>query len=76
MKIGWIGLGRMGMNMALKLTKDGHEIVAWNRSYEKTESFVSEGGRGVSSVEDLLKSLETPIKISKIKKADILFKKI
>ena len=48
------------MNMALKLTKDGHEIVAWNRSYEKTESFVSEGGRGVSSVEDLLKSLETP----------------
>jgi len=37
MQLGFIGLGRMGRRMVTKLVKEGHEIVAWNRSSEKTE---------------------------------------
>jgi len=36
MRIGFIGLGRMGGNMVRRLLRDGHEIVAYNRSPEKT----------------------------------------
>ena len=32
MKIGMIGLGRMGMNMARRLLQGGHQIVAYNRT--------------------------------------------
>ncbi|MBI3103722.1 NADP-dependent phosphogluconate dehydrogenase [Candidatus Daviesbacteria bacterium] len=34
MKIGYIGLGRMGKNMVLRLLEGGIEVVAWNRSLE------------------------------------------
>ena len=36
MRIGFIGLGRMGANMVRRLLLDGHEIVAYNRTPEKT----------------------------------------
>ena len=36
MKIGFIGLGRMGANMVRRLLRDGHEVVAYNRTAEKT----------------------------------------
>ena len=29
MRIGFIGLGRMGANMVRRLVRDGHEIVVW-----------------------------------------------
>lgn len=32
MKIGILGLGKMGSRIALKLSKEGHEVVGWNRS--------------------------------------------
>lgn len=32
MKIGFIGLGKMGSRMVMKLLKEGHEVVVWNRS--------------------------------------------
>ena len=35
MQLGFIGLGRMGANMVRRLAKDGHEIVAHNRTIEK-----------------------------------------
>ncbi len=35
MKLGFIGLGRMGSRMVEKLLEDGHEVVVWNRSPEK-----------------------------------------
>ncbi len=37
MEIGFIGLGKMGSRMALKLIFDGHDIVVWNRTPEKIE---------------------------------------
>jgi 6-phosphogluconate dehydrogenase len=32
MKLGYIGLGKMGKNMVLRLLEQGLEVVAWNRS--------------------------------------------
>ena len=44
MRIGFIGLGRMGSNMVRRLLRDGHEVVAWNRSPEKTREIVTRPG--------------------------------
>ena len=44
MKLGIIGLGRMGANIARRLHKDGHQIVAFNRSSEKTLQLEKEIG--------------------------------
>jgi 6-phosphogluconate dehydrogenase len=35
MQIGMIGLGRMGMNMARRLLKGRHKVVAYNRTPDK-----------------------------------------
>ncbi|MFP4035751.1 MAG: NAD(P)-binding domain-containing protein, partial [Desulfovermiculus sp.] len=37
MKIGMVGLGRMGMNMSRRLLDHGHEVAAYNRTAEKTK---------------------------------------
>jgi len=39
MKLGFIGLGKMGTRMAEKLLKEGHSVVAWNRSKDVMEQF-------------------------------------
>ena len=44
MRIGFIGLGRMGANMVRRLVRDGHEIVVYNRTPEKTTE-IAGGGR-------------------------------
>lgn len=60
MKIAMIGLGRMGMNMARRLLRGGHHVVAYNRSPEKTEELVSEGATGAFSLEEVIQNLEPP----------------
>ncbi len=37
MKIGFIGLGKMGSRMVIKLIEEEHEVVVWNRSPEPIE---------------------------------------
>lgn len=60
MKIGYIGLGRMGKNMVLHLLEEGIEVVAWNRSPEPVEEVVKAGAVGVKDLEDLVSKLESP----------------
>src|SRR5207248_458615 len=60
MKIGMVGLGRMGANMTLRLMQHGHEVVAWDRNDESVKGVASEGARGVNSLEDLVQALEPP----------------
>ena len=60
MKIGYIGLGRMGKNMVLRLLEQGIEVVAWNRSPQPVEEVVKAGAQGAESIEDLVGKLETP----------------
>jgi len=57
MKIGMIGLGRMGMNMARRLMLGGHQVVAYNRSPDKTEDIVNEGAEGGFSLPELAEKL-------------------
>lgn len=60
MKMGIIGLGKMGINMARRLLRDGHEVVAYNRTFSKTEELSSEGAVAAETVKDLVGSLESP----------------
>jgi len=45
MKIGFIGLGRMGAAMAGSLLKAGHEVTVYNRTREKAQPLVAQGAR-------------------------------
>ncbi|MGI1692122.1 phosphogluconate dehydrogenase (NAD(+)-dependent, decarboxylating) [Thermoanaerobacter uzonensis] len=58
MKVGLIGLGRMGFNLALNMRDHGHEVVAYNRSPEKIKEAEKEGIKGAYTIEDLVKNLE------------------
>ena len=46
MKIGFIGLGKMGFNMVQRLLNDHHEIVVWNRSQVAVEEISKKGAIG------------------------------
>ena len=60
MRIGFIGLGRMGANMVRRLVRDGHEVVAFNRTPEKTREIMTEGADGAFSVAELVAGLPAP----------------
>jgi 6-phosphogluconate dehydrogenase len=60
MKLAMIGLGRMGMNMAKRLLKGGHEVVAYNRSSEKTDRLVKDGAIGAYSLSEAVEKLAQP----------------
>jgi 6-phosphogluconate dehydrogenase len=61
MKIAMIGLGRMGMNMGKRSLRGGHEIVAYNRSTEKTDALVQEEGAiGAYSLSEIVEKLSQP----------------
>ncbi len=60
MQIGLIGLGRMGMNMARRLLRGRHRVVAYNRSPEKVDEIVKGGARGAYSLEELVSKLKPP----------------
>ena len=60
MKLAIVGLGRMGMNMARRLIRTGHEVVAYNRTREKTDDLVKEGAVGVYALADLREILAPP----------------
>ena len=40
-KVAVVGLGAMGSRIAQRLLDTGHDLVAWNRSAEKTALFVA-----------------------------------
>ena len=60
MKLGFVGLGRMGGNMVRRLLKDRHEIVAFAQSAESVQRAASQGAVGASSLADLVSKLATP----------------
>lgn len=69
MKIGYIGLGRMGKNMVLRQLEQGTEVTAWNRSAQPGEKLKQEAkelktGSGnlqiAESLDELVASLEHP----------------
>ena len=55
-----IGLGRMGMNMAKRLLEGGHQVVAYNRSPEKTDQLIKQGAIGAYSLSEVAEKLPSP----------------
>jgi 3-hydroxyisobutyrate dehydrogenase-like beta-hydroxyacid dehydrogenase len=48
-RIGWIGLGKMGIPMSKNLVKKGYSLTVYNRTKEKTKELVSEGAKVADS---------------------------
>src|SRR5438309_6718573 len=60
MKIGMVGLGRMGGNMTVRLIRRGHEVVAFDPSDDAVARAEGEGAVGAHSLEELVKQLDPP----------------
>jgi 6-phosphogluconate dehydrogenase len=60
MQLALIGLGRMGGNMARRLTAGGHQVVVWDRSASAVEAAAKQGSIGASSLDDLVQRLTAP----------------
>jgi len=54
MKIGFIGLGRMGGHVASNLLKAGHSVTVWNRTQEPVAALAAKGATAAKSPEDAL----------------------
>ena len=53
MKLGWIGIGRMGYAMAERLAKGGADVTVWNRTRAKAEPLTAAGAKIASQLTDL-----------------------
>ena len=60
MELGIIGLGRMGANIARRLLRAGHRVVAYNRSPGPVRELEGEGAIGAYSLEELTQRLSPP----------------
>ena len=60
MKIGLIGLGKMGYNLALNMRDRGIDVGVYNRSPQPRERIAEEGVRTFDSVEAMVDQLESP----------------
>ncbi|OEH92973.1 NAD(P)-dependent oxidoreductase [Bacillus solimangrovi] len=58
MKVGFIGLGNMGLPMAKNLLAAGYDIYGKNRSSKKEETFAKEGGKTGMSIEQMAQNLD------------------
>jgi 3-hydroxyisobutyrate dehydrogenase-like beta-hydroxyacid dehydrogenase len=54
MRIGFIGLGKMGAAIAENILKAGHEVTVWNRSRAPVDALVEKGARAAGSPEDAM----------------------
>ena len=52
MKVGFIGLGRMGAGMAANLLKAGHEVTVYNRSPAKAAALAAQGAKVAVNIAD------------------------
>jgi 6-phosphogluconate dehydrogenase len=60
MQLGFVGLGRMGLNMVKRLQTGGHTVVAYDRDFAATARAQESGATGAASVADLVNRLVGP----------------
>jgi 6-phosphogluconate dehydrogenase len=60
MQLGMIGLGRMGSNMARRVARAGHTVVAYDRNPDAARALVGDGIRAATSLADLAAGLTAP----------------
>ncbi|MEX2550749.1 MAG: NADP-dependent phosphogluconate dehydrogenase [Nitriliruptoraceae bacterium] len=60
MELGIIGLGRMGLGLALRAAQRGHEVVAWDVSDHARRRAHDQGLGAPATVDDLVEALRPP----------------
>ncbi|MBX6332075.1 MAG: NAD(P)-binding domain-containing protein, partial [Gemmatimonadaceae bacterium] len=60
MRLGMVGLGRMGGNMTRRLLRAGHEVVAYDRSADAVRELSAEGALAASDLAALCAQLPAP----------------
>ncbi len=60
MRLGFVGLGKMGANMVQRLLQGGHQVVAFARSEESVREAVSRGAVGARSLDEVVGKLSAP----------------
>ncbi|MGY2614271.1 phosphogluconate dehydrogenase (NAD(+)-dependent, decarboxylating) [Bacillus pretiosus] len=60
MRVGLIGLGKMGLNLGKNLMDHKHEVAAFDLNTSAVEEMKDYGATGVSSLSELVQSLESP----------------
>ncbi len=60
MKIGLIGLGKMGFNLGLNMLDHKHEVVAFDLNPKARQEFKANGGQVGESVDDVFTQLDSP----------------
>jgi 6-phosphogluconate dehydrogenase len=60
MQIGFVGLGKMGLNMVTRLIRGGHKVAAFDRSVDATAQAGAAGGQGAASLDALVAALAPP----------------
>ena len=60
MKLGMIGLGRMGGNMATRLIRGGHSVVGFDPNADARKALEGDGGGSADSLEALVAALPAP----------------
>ncbi len=60
MKLAMIGLGRMGGNMARRLVREGHDIVAYDRDPAAVEEAIKHGATGAANLAEIPALLPSP----------------
>ncbi len=60
MRLGMVGLGRMGANMARRLMRGGHEVVVTDLSADAVKNMAKEGAIASSSLDDFCSKLDQP----------------
>ncbi len=60
MQLGMIGLGRMGGNMVIRLTKAGHDCLVYDSHHEAVDALVAKGAKGTTSLPDFVHKLSKP----------------
>src|SRR4030066_189608 len=60
MKLGYIGLGKMGFNMVERLLEKGYDVVAYNRNQDLVREIEKRGAKGADSLKTLVSLLPKP----------------
>ena len=60
MDIGFVGLGKMGLNMVTRLQRAGHQVTAYDRSADALANATAAGCLGAASLADLVQQLKAP----------------
>ncbi|KOO50927.1 6-phosphogluconate dehydrogenase [Priestia koreensis] len=60
MKLGMVGLGKMGANLVLNLLDHKHKVVAFDVNDEAVKKIEGEGATGAHSLQELIENLSKP----------------